>query len=407
MKLRPRFSLSTLLLASLFAGGVMFVWRVREPWTLRTWPLAPAKDNSDWWDFSVEISGNPYSVDFSGAGNCLLVKPAQFGDPMGLVSNQLQSVLDLNSGLILNSFPTEVESLWHPLQDVLVQRIYDKVRCVQYPEGQVRAEFDTLPRTRLAFTKTGRWLKWHNPETAHTTLYLRDTRDWTRVHAFGVKALLYDFTLTRDNRRITLCSPQSSDELTSFDVALVDIDSEKELWRFKTPAKFNRCYVAFDRWESILSVTGVHNKSDIRCCYRLDSGTGTMLSENSESYRARCGGCYRIERRPKSAISPDGQRTCRIEKDLTTLTLEETATKRAIVALDAGGERIVPPLAISPDNRRITASLRDQKLAVWTLHRTHQEWWGLYERPELWLAIALFALLLRSILRDARPSFAS
>jgi hypothetical protein len=71
--------------------------------------------------------------------------------------------------------------------------------------------------------------------------------------------------------------------------------------------------------------------------------------------------------------------------------------------MDADGQALDGPLAISKNKQRICACVGGNALGVWTRTREHFEWWGLYERSEAWLALGLCAAFLWSIIRDFKP----
>jgi len=90
-----------------------------------------------------------------------------------------------------------------------------------------------------------------------------------------------------------------------------------------------------------------------------------------------------------------------VENKNSDIAISDAGSSLILCRVSAGEQKIDwDGVRVSADKQRLLACFEDNQLAVWTRTRQHFEWWGLFERPELWLAVALFAAFCWGIRRD-------
>jgi hypothetical protein len=437
MRLRPRFSLRSLLLASLFAGSAMLLWTVREPWAFQTVPMLkvpPVTPVSLWFPY---FSG-AYAAVFSPSGDFLVIHPRVLGLTAGGTSN----VLSLNTRRVIDSFDEKLFHHWHPTHDWLMQfnNKTGAFSITQYPEKQILLTLPEIADRYAFFTPTGKYLvdRVLHKEVANFQFYSTQTLQSSSAFNFSINA---DYNFSPDDNLMLVTSRKldcSNAHPIECKLEVFDIASTKSLWAWTCPDHVWHIQAGFEEsknglqvvcecrpfvdkqqpkpkeWKceelDSLSKSGNVLVPGIPLCsliYNFDALSGMFFSKRDESIES-----IQWFASPRGSYSEDRQWYCITETNPHRMEIKEVVkqahldpepeTGRLLFSLTANGMKIEKPISVSGNKQRICACVDGSALGIWTRTRQHFEWWGLYERAETWLAIALFSGLIWSLVRDFR-----
>ncbi len=177
MRFRLRFSLHTLLLASLLAGGAMLLWRVREPWTLKVWPLVKTP-------FVSPVSLPPCNAAISHSGKYLFVSPGEYYLQC-IQGENIPVVLDLQMNKIIATYPQGNLLEWHWEHNwLLVVDPGKTARVIEFPSQKVLFEIAEGHQAVYYFAANGKLLiEFPFPATVGTikSFHVYATDSWRRI----------------------------------------------------------------------------------------------------------------------------------------------------------------------------------------------------------------------------------
>lgn len=403
---RPQFSLRTLILASLAVGGVMLAWRASDAWVLHTYPLIDSSRLHP----SGKAAVYPFEVDFLADNETILFQPASIRDYL----QHTRCALRLSDGEVLESWPKATSIAVHPTRGVIATALFPKTQVLEFPEKKVLAEMETGAFSQLQFSPSGQYLL----RKSFNRIEIRHSKDFGLASAVelgqSTDRSSYLALLSPDERFMAVTSTGTRHKLrTAFSTAetyrktleMYDVKTGALKWRW-IPEDFAWFEIEFERDGSAITALIVEQsdtwdknhrfklKYDIR--YRLDTATGVRKSHEAVEHTETAA--------PKAldqCFSRDNELRCEPSKDAKAVRV----LKHGALSWSAGtgGPAIVPySLNISPDKRYLLACLDNGSLAIWTRTRGHLEWWGIYERPETWLAIVLIGALAWSVGQDWR-----
>lgn len=398
---RLRFSLRTLLLATLLAGSGMNCWRVREAWGFQKIPMY--RGHRD------ELS--EFTALFSQSGRFLAIRPGKLcADP-----HNGSDVLDLNEGGPIYPLPEEkVKSdrsfvAWHPTDDILL--IKDTLK--RYPGDQA-----VYQGGRMRFSDTGRYLI----ERKKGETSIRESTNFKAVLTIveSADAVTVDELLSADEkywvrlrRRI---APAGRAGDGRYCISCFDIGASKQCWEWEVPDECDTCTLSH---ESIVQ-DGERFRGDGECfftacsvsknliwdrdvvCYTMDYQSGVP-----KSWAWRFKGSVKAKEPPLDPsffqdkewrIAASGNRQGLVCDVLMPLAAPGMFT------LTAEGSTMTMPIAVSGNRQRVAACVDGNALGIWTRRRQHLEWWGVYEQWEFWPVAAFFSAFVWSLWRDWKDS---
>jgi hypothetical protein len=419
---RFRFSLRTLLLATLFAGSVMLCWHLRGAWAFKRFSL----------EAPILGLNNGY---VSPTGRFLLVPigTENTGDKY-LESNV--AVLDLDSLTTVDRF-TRTKFQWSIKNDWLLSwREKACATLVEYPEKK-----ELLKSEReLRFSVTTRFIEDIGEKTiaiidssTQRKLYEVDTRN-------GTLFVADDRYLIQFDKR---CRPNVRPYF-QYSLHALNAETGEHIWTWAAPPDCWRAEIEEQNLDSISIRTRSLPENFNGTAIRLDLDDFNLLKNDVnpdmdnvwadfathtisletgreiKSYTgndAKSGPCTTYSWK---LLSPDktlwlfngdhGQIHItravpgHTEKIIEQMAFppEELRPENAICTIKSSDLKGSPQYIISRNNFRVVAGLNDNALGIWTRRRQHFEWWGVYEQTEFWLAALLFGVFLWSVRRDSK-----
>ena len=387
---RIRYSLRTLLLASLLAGGMMMVWRVREPWTLRVWPIKSLPSKKD---------GPEPQLLFSQNGSVLLLqqdlKPFSNRPPICVLDTATGHEFDLTGPC---TFAPERRFLICDLRQTndpkfVVFDTLEKRVAREIPASDIYGNCLLSPDERLIYYVSSSL----DPTLACMVLMTGEPL-WHRPLSRDIDSV----ELNWDNADMGVL--QVTVKTTRFggrNIADAEIDRafRNEPGRTSTS------------WELRDAATGKladatkwfnHNKAAEK---EIDDIAKTSARELDEKIAVFIAGKSNVPPPPsdlKTNLARDGSWRFVMKTDSGAITISDAKNSRELFVLHAPNAMLRGPVEVSDDKLRIAECFDPNSLAIWSRTRQHFEWWGLYERPETWLAFALLSAFLWSVLRDWR-----
>ncbi len=378
-------------------------------------------------------------ISLSPCGNFLLVRPNLYG----LADSENIAILNLNDGRIVDSMSKIYQTAWYSERNLLLRLAADfPAEIIQYPEKKTLFSLPPSGYRNRYFSATGKYFIDNGVWDSGRDIAFYSTLAWSPAATFTFAEKPRACWVSPDDRLLLVgtkkldCAKNHPFECT---LEVFEIATQKSLWKWTCPDDVWSIYANFCIGKNGLEVACtcrpfvdkdhpvkqvwtceklaalakrdheiVEGLSSNELAYNFNPDTGTLLSSyNSPTFQTCMAGAppspFEIEK------SSDGKWTIALELSAKiihicdnddALPVAELVKQKRLISISADGSSIEKPLCISANKQRIVACVGGNALGVWTRTRQHFEWWGLYERPETWLAFTLLGLVLWSLRRD-------
>lgn len=387
---RFRFSLRTLLLLTLFAGSAMLCWSVREAWAFKKFPPFRKIDSDHLLKF--DRSSN---FAFSPSNEYIVVTSCQ--TPWDVPACRL---FNLKTGEQIFDSDKWTNVKVHPSRDWILRRTqcYDddgagEVQIVEISSGEVLFKTFGHMNSYPYFSKNGELLVIHFPGKC---LQFFETTNWKKISEISLAPDEDSFCLIDDSHAAVIFSTGGSTPFggaKSLALKAVRCANGELLWKWKTAENINKLMNLRPNEKERRIVCNYTNQANRDECYSIGyDGTNAykMLDCTAHDSTDLAWG---------ETKSKDGR-----------LILLMSFSRNAVLLRDKSWENVseisfpdywsINWIGIS-DNAQFASGIVDgNAIGRWTFRRHHFEWWGIYEQPESWLAVAMFGLLIWSIRRD-------
>ena len=402
---RVRFSLRTLLLVSFLAGGAMLCWRVREPFVFTRYP--------DFLTKTKTIERFP----FNKLSDAVQFRFSPSGKYIGCALNPrveemwhadaFNHFLDTATGARLGI--TDQFEEWHPYKDSalifrgrragsLNGRAEDRgSHIVEVPSGRKLSDpnDERLTASFLwpKFSSNGKYLM---AISRGDDCVFYDIDTWAPAFTIPLAEGTVGLEVTPDNHSALQVFFTTTEGKNLIGVREVSRETGKVLWRktFEHPYHLNykfglksdprarrltfSVFDLYEKWERHFAID-YSNPGAVEC-HDAEAPSYESLRDDVWTEDGR----YRLHF--------DAQKKQVVWRDLN--------ADRDICAMMAPGVEIGLPIGVSRDWRQVAVAVDGNALGIWRRVRENIEWWGIYERLEFWLAVALLLAFLWSVRRD-------